>query len=428
MSKLRAARDWRVVVAAGPDQGRTFVLPADTPQPILLGQGPACQIRLGDPRVSRRHAALIPGPDSVHFRDLGSTNGSLINGVEVLEARLRGGETVGIGSTTLRIEAGDPTQIREAPVNRFGKYVGASPEIRALYPLCVRLAATDIPLVIEGETGTGKEVLAESIHHASRRSEHEMVVFDCTTVPTSLAEGLLFGYEKGAYTGATDRRAGYFEQANGGTLFIDEIGDLDLQLQAKLLRAIERGQVRRLGATRWVQCDVRIIAATRRDLDAEVSRGRFRDDLYFRLAVGRIELPPLRRRRGDIAMLGAHFWRTLGGLPPQPDPDFLALLESRPWPGNVRELKNFIARRIALGDVQTDPQANLEAMPQGDMFADILARDLPLPVARRMVVNAFEASYVERVVERFDGHVGKAAEASGIGRRYFQMVRGRTRK
>lgn len=424
----RAARSWRLVVVTGPASGQVFEIPADAPQPLLLGQGPVCEVRLEDRTVSRRHASLEPGPNTLRFRDLGSTNGSAVNGLDVFDARLRGGEMITVGDTTLRVEAGEASQVVEAPVNRFGTFVGASPQVRALYPLCARLAATEIPLVIEGETGTGKEVLAESIHGGSARAGQNMVVFDCTTVPPNLAEGLLFGYEKGAFTGATEQRAGYFEQAHGGTLFIDEIGDLEVGLQAKLLRAIERGQVRRLGASRWLQFDVRIIAATRRDLDAQVSRGLFRDDLYYRLAVGRIELPPLRRREGDIRLLGTHFWQILGGEPEQPSADFLAMLETRTWPGNVRELKNYVARRIALGDLHEgfDGTSGQEDTCEGDVFSDVLQRDLPFPVARRMVLEAFEVRYVERVLERFDGHVGNAAKASGIGRRYFQMVRGRT--
>ena len=425
--KWRPARAWRLEVVSGPGLGRVFEIPADAPQPLLLGQGPVCQVHIEDRSVSRRHASLEPGPTTLRFQDLGSTNGSSVNGLDVFDVRLRGGELIRVGATTLRVQAGEASQIVEAPVNRFGSFVGASPQMRALYPLCARLATADIPLVIEGETGTGKEVLAESIHGASSRASQTLVVFDCTTVPPGLAEGLLFGYEKGAFTGATEQKPGYFEQAHGGTLFIDEIGDLDLGLQAKLLRAIERGQVRRLGASRWHQFDVRIIAATRRDLDAQVSRGLFRDDLYFRLAVGRVELPPLRKRTGDIRVLGTHFWQILGGKPEQPNEEFLGKLETRTWPGNVRELKNYIARAIALGDLDVascDAPESLDPCA-GDVFTDVLQRDLPFPVARRMVLEAFEVRYVERVLERFDGHVGNAAKASGIGRRYFQMVRGR---
>lgn len=411
----------------GPGRGKVFEVPANAPQRVLVGHAETCDVRLDDPTVSRRHASLEPGPDALRFTDLESTNGSMVNGVEVFGALLRGGEVISVGSTRIRVDAGAQTQIVEAPIDSFGGFIGSSPEMRALYPLCARLAASDIPLILEGETGTGKEVMAEAIHAKSARRDRDMVVFDCTTVPPNLAEGLLFGYEKGAFTGAVTSRAGYFEQAHGGTLLIDEIGDLDVLLQAKLLRAIERGEVRRLGATRWQRFDARIIAATRRDLDMQVSRGLFRDDLYFRLAVGRIELPPLRQRRGDVRFLATHFWRMLGGQPEKPPDELLTAMESRAWPGNVRELKNFLARQIVLGDLHEAKPMSGSVGPDGatDVFADILGRDLPLPVARRMVIDAFEASYVERVLERFGGHIGKAADASGIGRRYFQMVRGR---
>ena len=178
----------------------------------------------------------------------------------------------------------------------FGRFIGRSPAVTRLYPLLRKLAAADVPLVIEGETGTGKEALAEAIHDAGGRAGRPMVVFDCTAVPASLLEAALFGHERGAFTGADTARPGIFEEADGGTLLIDEIGDLDLGLQSRLLRVIQKGEVRRIGGNRWVKVDVRIIAATRRNLDEEVLAGRFRDDLFFRLAVARVELPALRER------------------------------------------------------------------------------------------------------------------------------------
>src|SRR5262249_22135835 len=194
----------------------------------------------------------------------------------------------------------------------FGRVLGASREMRRLYPLCERLAASRVPVVIEGETGTGKEILAESLHEAGPRTAAPFAVFDCTAVPANLMESELFGHDRGAITGAVMTRKGILEEADGGTLLIDEIGDLDLQLQPKLLRALERGEVRRVGGDRWLKVDVRILAATRRNLDVEVQEGRFRDDLFHRLAVARIELPPLRERKGDVAVLASHFSEEMG--------------------------------------------------------------------------------------------------------------------
>ena len=267
-----------------------------------------------------------------------------------------------------------------AAVIGFGRMVGSSPEMRRLYPLCARLASSDVSVVIEGETGTGKEVLAEALHEASARAPGPFVVFDCTAVAAQLLESALFGHEKGAFTGAVAQRIGVFEQAHGGTLFVDEIGELDASLQPKLLRAIERGEVQRVGSSRWERVDVRIVAATRRDLDQEVRAGRFRDDLFFRLAVGRVQLPPLRERHGDVAVLSAHFWRrTAGDDRPMP-PELVERLEDHTWPGNVRELQNAIARHLAVGDLALDPGASPIAAPavgSVDAIERVISMNLP---------------------------------------------------
>jgi DNA-binding NtrC family response regulator len=302
--------------------------------------------------------------------------------------------------------------------------IGESPEMRSLYPLGRRLAQSDVPVVIEGETGTGKEVLAEALHEASLRAANPFIVFDCTAAPPSLLESALFGHERGAFTGALALRRGVFEQADGGTLFLDEIGDLDIALQPKLLRAIERGEVQRVGSGQWMRVDVRIIAATRRGLDREMQAGRFRDDLFFRLAVGRIELPPLRRRRGDIAVLARHFWTAIAGEGRPLPPGLVERLEAYRWPGNVRELQNAIARHVAVGELPT-PEGALATDSGEDVVERVLAMDLPLPRARAEVVEEFERRYVERVLERHGGSVSRAAAASGIALRYFQLLRAR---
>jgi DNA-binding NtrC family response regulator len=424
-----AARTFVLRVVAGPDAGKTFVIDGGTDGRVLVGQSPACAVRLDDRTVSRRHAALEPVDGGLRLTDLGSTNGTYIDALRVFDVALAGGEALRIGDTILRVEAGETVVAPASPDTRFGGFVGASDEIRRLYPTMARLAASDIPVVIEGETGTGKEVLAEAIHDEGPRASGPFVVFDCTTVAASLVEATLFGHERGAFTGALNAAPGLFEQADRGTLFIDEIGDLDIALQAKLLRAIERSEVRRIGGRQWTRVDVRIVAATRRDLDREVQAGRFRDDLFFRLAVGRVELPPLRRRRKDIALLAAHFWRALGGSPAALTGDLLTRLEDYDWPGNVRELRNVVAQRIALGDLAParsgqGPQSTRPGDSSDPMQA-ILDRNLPFPIARDRVLEVFEEKYVARVLERHGGNVTHAARASGVGRRYFQTIRGR---
>ncbi len=414
-----------VEVVEGPDRGARFAFDSSRPSSVLVGQSSACDVRLSDPQVSRRHAALDIADKGLRLVDLQSTNGTFVGGLRVAEAYLVGGEVVRLGATAMRlVRALSATRPEPSAATGFGRLVGESPEMRRLYPLCERLAMSDVSVVIEGETGTGKEVLAEALHAASARAAGPFIVFDCTAVPPSLLESALFGHEKGAFTGALSQRRGVFEQAHGGTLFLDEIGELDLGLQPKLLRAIERGEVQRVGSSRWTRVDVRILAATRRDLDREVQAGRFRDDLFFRLAVGRIELPPLRRRRGDIAVLTRVFWTAIAGeLRPMP-PGLIERLEDYAWPGNVRELQNAIARHVAVGELPSQG-AGAGVEPEGDVVERILSKDLPLPRARAELVEDFERRYVERVLERHGGNVSRAAAASGIALRYFQLLKAR---
>ncbi len=410
-----------VEVVEGPDAGLHYGFDSAMPRGVLVGQGIACDVRLSDRRVSRRHAELDFTERGLRLVDLDSTNGTWVGRLRVAEAFLTGGEIVRVGETAIRLTC---SVSAEAPATSgatsFGRLVGESPEMRRLYPLCARLAQSDVPVVIEGEAGTGKEVLAEALHRASARAGGPFVVFDCTAVAPSLLESALFGHEKGAFAGAQAERRGTLEQAHGGTLFIDEIGELDASLQPKLLRAIERGEVQRVGAERWEKVDARIVAATRRDLDREVQAGRFRDDLFFRLAVGRIELPPLRRRRGDVAVLARHFWQRVAGSRPLPA-SLIARLEDYPWPGNVRELENAIARHVAVGD----PPAGAPRPAAIDPIERVLAMELSLPRARAELVSEFERRYLQSVMARNDGSVSRAAAASGVALRYFQLLRAR---
>jgi DNA-binding NtrC family response regulator len=435
-----SAATFALTILAGPERGKSYVLGGAQPSRVLVGQSPACELKLSDRMVSRRHAAFELQGARLRVTDLASTNGTHINGLSVLDAVCSGGEQVQIGETTIRIDLLAGVEKVQLPTaTRFGRLVGQSAEMRKLYPLCARLAASTVPVIIEGETGTGKEVLAESLHEMSPRAAGPFVVFDCTAVPPNLVESALFGHERGAFTGATESRRGVFEEAHGGTLLLDELGDLELSLQAKLLRVLERSEVQRVGSNRTVKVDTRVLAATRRDLDQEIQAGRFRDDLFFRLAVARIELPPLRRRAGDVTVLAFHFWRQLAakGLPfPS---DFAQKLESYSWPGNVRELYNAVARRVALGDlaaVETARSGPAEGGGGGmsggppstrgsDLIEEVLAQDLPLTRARERVVEDFERRYVTRVLAQHGGNVSKASAASGIARRYFQLLRAR---
>jgi two-component system response regulator HydG len=428
-------------IVEGRDAGRSLVIDDATPAPILVGQSPACALRVTDPEVSRRHAAFELAGDRLRVTDLASTNGTFAGTLAINDACLSGGETLRLGATTLRIERSvSPPASQLGLQTHFGRVIGASRAMRRLYPLIERLASSDLPLVIEGETGTGKEALAEMIHECGARAAQPFVVFDCTAVPPNLVESELFGHERGAFTGAVTSRKGVFEQAHQGTLLIDEIGDLEPSLQPKLLRAIERSEIRRVGSERVIRINVRLLAATRRNLDDEVQRGRFRDDLFYRLAVGRIELPPLRRRQGDIRVLACHFWRELGGKPGALREEVLQRWENEAWPGNIRQLRNAVAHHLALGDLDVAAPAECEesleqsgsglpnAPAQDDFIARAIAGNLPLPVARMRVVKEFEQRYIATILERHGGNVARAAEASGIARRYFQILRGGTRR
>ncbi|MDB5213697.1 MAG: Response regulator of zinc sigma-54-dependent two-component system [Myxococcaceae bacterium] len=423
---------FELVIIEGPDAGARFVLDGSGPARLLVGQSPACVARLSDPHVSRRHAALHhSGTPEVQLTDLGSTNGTFLNGVRIADVFLRGDEVVRMGETAMRLERVEARTIPIPMTSRFGRIIGASIDMRRLYPLFERLAASEVPVVIEGEPGTGKELLAESLHAEGPRADKPFMVFDCTTSAPSQVEVELFGQESDASTGTASPRKGMFELAHSGTLFIDEVGDLDLSLQPRLLRAIERSEVRRVGGDRWLPVDVRVIAATRRDLDAEIQAGRFRDDLFLRLAVARIELPALRARKGDIAVLAQHFWKELGGGARALPYDVLQRCEAYSWPGNVRELYNEIARRLALGDLEDSararraPGAAPEAEP--DFLESVLALDLPLQRSRDRLLEEFHRRYVERVVTQHGGNIRRAAEASGIAHRYFQILRAKAK-
>jgi two-component system, NtrC family, response regulator HydG len=436
---LATPGEFALTVIDGPDTGAELVIGESAPSPLLVGQSPACALRLRDLQVSRRHLALAVVDGRLRVTDLDSTNGTYCAELALREAYLRGGETLHIGQSRLRVERrSGPAPRPPSHRTSFGRVLGESHVMRRLYPLVERLAASDIPLVIEGETGTGKEALAEAIHELGPRASGPFVVFDCTTTPAQLMESDLFGHERGAFTGAVSVRKGVFELAHGGTLLIDEIGELDAALQPKLLRALERSEIRRVGSEALVRVDVRIIAATRRDLDKEVQEQRFRDDLFYRLAVGRIELPPLRYRGGDIALLARQFWAQLGGDPYALSAESIRRWEAEAWPGNVRQLRNAVARALALGDLEAAREESPAAKdrvpgPTGrsaapDALLDaVIAERLPLPVARMRVVKEFEQRYIAALLAEH-GTVAKAAAASGIARRYFQLLRGGKRR
>lgn len=388
-----------LAVVDGPDAGLIVPLDASGPR-ILIGQSPVCTIRLSDPEVSRRHAALSASESSLQVIDLGSTNGTTVNGVSIKEANLMGGEAIRIGSTVITVRKEAPRFVELVQANTFGRIVGESTAMRKIFPVLARVASGDTPVLLEGEAGTGKELAAEELHLSSRRKDGPFVSVEASALPTHEIGPKTFG------------PGGFATQAMGGVLFIDEVGNLPREVQAQLRDLIKSG------------ADVRVITATRRDLDRDVAAGRFAEDLFFLLAPGRIELPPLRERSGDVGELARHFWKSMdpnGDLPE----DFLPRFEHYTWPGNVRELRSAVVARMTQGELGRTYRSD-DAKEQGlDLLTAVLEDDLPFPTARERVVKEFERRYVERVLARHNGNVTQAARASGVAHRYFQLIRAR---
>jgi two-component system response regulator HydG len=422
---VTAGVSYVVTVVEGPDAGRSITLDPSRPARALVGKSPACDLVLTDVLASRRHAAFETAGLRVSITDLGSTNGTLVNDVAVASAYVTGGEIVRLGASALRVDARATTATESPMASAFGRLVGNSARMRVVYTIAQRLARAAIPLVIEGETGTGKELLAECIHEAGPRADGPFVVFDGSATPRESAAQVLFGDKR-------DGSVGLFELAHGGTLFVDEVGELDVETQGLLLRAIERGEIRRGGDEQVRRVDVRAIAATSRDVDKLVEEGKLREELFFRLAVGRIELPPLRRRGEDALVLARHFWRRVTGREDLP-PSFIERYVGYDWPGNVRELSNTLARLAALGEsAALQPSTRSRSRPppfadepEGDPFAEVLAADLPFSQARQRIIDVFERAYVARVLAQNGGNVARSAAVSGIARRYFQVLRAR---
>ena len=424
-TRSTTGRVLRLDVVRGPDAGAYAVVNG----PTSVGKSSACELLLTDPSVSRRHLQVTPAEQGgLRLVDLSSMNGVFVNGSRVFEGIVDDGARIELGETVIEVRSGEGPIESHPMRTRFGRMVGASAPMRALYAKCDTLAPTNIPMLIEGETGTGKELLAEAIHEASTRANKPFVVFDCTTVSSQLVEAHLFGHERGAFTGAIESRSGVFEDANGGTLLIDEIGDLEVALQAKLLRAAERQEVQRVGSMRWRRVDVRLISATRRDLESEIAAGRFRDDLYFRIAVARVMVPPLRARESDLALIAGTVWEKLAGAGERLPDDLLPRYASYRWPGNVRELVNVVQRRYALGSGAAWQEEPATYDPQSsDFFEQTLATNPPYTVARRLVIEEFERRFVDWALLRSGGNVTKAAQTYGIARRYFTRIKARTR-
>jgi DNA-binding NtrC family response regulator len=410
-------------VLTGSDAGAVFKANGDR---MVIGTHPSADAVLTDATVSRLHCELVIELGRVSIRDLGSKNGTYVDGVSVVIARLRPGATIALGRTTLRFDVGgESLQLALSERERFGLMVGASAAMRRTFSLLERAATSEATVLLEGETGTGKELAAESLHQESGRKNGPFIVVDCGAIPPELLESELFGHEKGAFTGAVSSRDGAFLDADGGTIFLDEIGELPIDLQPKLLRVLEARTVKRVGSSRQQPVDVRVVAATNRDLQAEVNARRFRPDLYYRLAVVRIRLPPLRERADDLPHLVDHL---LGRIRSRADeaslafirsPAFQAELKRHPWPGNVRELRNYLERCVAMREPSALGEESLETDDRGFPAVDIT---VPLKTAREAWVNALERQYLEKILQAHGDNVSAAARAADMDRVHFHRL------
>jgi transcriptional regulator with GAF, ATPase, and Fis domain len=432
-------RRGRFTCVSGRDAGMTWLLDRDV---VRIGSHGDNDLVVVDPTVSRHHAEVVRARDGILLRDNGSMNGTFVGPIRIREVYLAPETRFRVGHTEIVFEPADEIiEVLPSRESYFENMVGASVCMRELFGMLERVAATELTVLVSGETGTGKELVSRALHNRSRRAKGPFVVFDCGATTESLVESELFGHERGAFTGAVASRPGIFEMAHGGTVFMDEIGELPLDLQPKLLRVLEQREVRRVGSSRVRSVDVRIVAATNRDLRDEVDQGRFREDLYYRLAVVELPLPPLRDRLEDLPLLVEHILRKAsherGGL--WVSPEVLKVFRAYHWPGNVRELCNAVERAIPFSDglvitldslpeslrAASRPEENTPALPEAEggrssrLDASELERvsSLPFKDAKDQLIEAFERQYLIDLLERHGGNVSRAARAAGMDRK-----------
>jgi DNA-binding NtrC family response regulator len=396
----------RLVVVRGVDRRRSLEVRGEE---ITIGTSPSADLVLTDATVSRSHAVLRATPTGYLLTDLESTNGTWIGARRIVSAYVDVKDVFQVGDTSVRLEGMRETV--ELPISQaaqFGDLVGGSVPARRLFAQLEQLAGSDASVLLEGETGTGKDAIAEALHERGPRARGPFVILDCSAVPPHLIEAELFGHEKGAFTGATTTRRGLFEEAHGGTLFIDEIGELPKELQPKLLRALEHRQVRRLGSTQPHSFDVRVIAATHRDLKREVNRGAFREDLYYRLNVVRLRVPPLRERLEDIPLLCERFWQECAPGRGEPPAALIELFRTHAWPGNVRELRNRVERAATMGT----PREITGVRPQATSYGQ----------AKAEAIEAFERAFLTELLARSKGNVSQAAREAQMDRMFLRKL------
>ncbi|MCC7383879.1 MAG: sigma 54-dependent Fis family transcriptional regulator [Deltaproteobacteria bacterium] len=418
-------RALRVEVVEGPDKGKVQTTASES---LTIGSAEANDLVLTDETVSRFHLDLVRKGDRIIVQDHGSTNGTMLGNAWVERVAITPGTTLRLGKTSLRISDGDTVTLELFQGDWLGPMLGRAPGMRQMMARVARAAQSDSSVLILGETGTGKEVVARAIHEASRRGDRPFETIDCGSMLPTLIASELFGHERGAFTGADRQHVGAFERANGGTLFLDEIGELPRELQTALLGALERRAFRRVGGKEQIAVDVRVVAATNRDLREEVNAGTFRQDLYYRLAVITLSIPPLRERGEDIPLLAEHFLRQAGFtgaveeiLPAQ----VMASLKAHRWPGNVRELRNAVEAALVMGEAPqlSDQSPSKAGEPvSGETLAIQKLLGLTYNEARGQLLDQFEDAYIRALLDRTSGNVSQAARVAKMNRSYLTRL------
>ncbi len=429
----RHLRKSKVVVLTGAEVGRELEIVKSR---VTGGRSVVNDLVLSDKAISGTHFEIVAQDDGYRLRDLDSTNGIHCGDLRVRDVTLRPGLQFRVGHSELRfVPTEEIVEIALSQDDRFGGVIGTSLRMREIFATLEKVAPSDLTVLLTGETGSGKERVARALHRASPRSAKPFVVLDCGAIPKDLIESILFGHEKGSFTGAAGQHRGCFEQAHGGTIFLDEIGELDLALQPKLLRVLENHELKRVGGEHTIHVDVRVVAATNRDLRAMVAASTFREDLYFRLSVIQLELPPLRERRQDIEPLALVLLhdlcekrRAAGGPVLAFSPEALELLRQHSWPGNVRELKNVIERAASLCEGTVIKRDDLvlsrseKANTHGSVPPYALMSDLSFKEAKQQVVDHFEVVYLKALLDRHDRNITRSANEAGLTRYHLREL------
>ena len=407
-----------VEVESGPDVGQRAL-----GDDLTIGTAESSSLRLTDRAVSRFHAELAASPAGIVVTDHGSTNGTFAGGIRIERAIVQAGTQLRVGDTVLRVADAAPVQVEMHTADSLAGVVGRSPAMRRLMAQVAKAAQSDVSVLVTGESGTGKELVARALHDLGPRRTGPFVTVDCGSLPPTLIASELFGHERGAFTGADRQHVGAFEAAHGGTLFLDEIGELQPAIQSTLLGVLERRRIKRLGSRSEIPVDVRVVSATHRDLRAEVNRGSFRLDLFYRLAVVTLTIPPLRERPDDIALLVEHFLRDAGWDQPVAaliSPQAMDALAKYHFSGNVRELRNLVEAAVAMGEAPRLGDAQSAAAPASSTFETDLA--LPYKEARAHLLSEFEARYIDALLARAGGNVSAAARLGQLTRSHLNEL------